>query len=92
MIPKRSALTIAAALVVALLPGAARAQTAAGGAPTPAAAPEAAKDTLGRDTPRGTLLGFIRAARDGNSVRAQRAIADISNALNGNPLAARMTR
>src|SRR5204862_84676 len=32
-----------------------------------AGAPEAAKDTLGRDTPRGTLLGFIRAARDGNS-------------------------
>jgi glutaminase len=28
----------------------------------------------------------------GNSVRAQRAITDISNALNGNPLAARMTR
>src|SRR3954466_3399553 len=28
----------------------------------------------------------------GNSVRAQRAIADVSNALNGNPLAARMTR
>jgi MscS family membrane protein len=66
VIPKRSALTIAAALVFALLPGAARAQTAPGGAATTAATPEAAKDTLGRDTPRGTLLGFIRAARDGS--------------------------
>ena len=27
---------------------------------------EAEKDPLGRETPRGTLLGFMRAARDGN--------------------------
>jgi MscS family membrane protein len=36
--------------------------------PTPAApppqAPEAPKDPLGRDTPRGTVLGFMNAARD----------------------------
>jgi MscS family membrane protein len=31
----------------------------------PAAAPEPKKDALGRDTPRGTVLGFMRAARDG---------------------------
>jgi MscS family membrane protein len=31
-----------------------------------------AKDALGRDTPRGTVLGFMNAARDGrNDVAAQ---------------------
>jgi MscS family membrane protein len=60
-----SAFRLAAAIVVALLPGVAWAQTAPGGAAT-TAAPESPKDTLGRDTPRGALLGFMRAARDGN--------------------------
>ena len=32
----------------------------------PAAQPEPAKDTLGRETPRGTVLGFMSAARKGN--------------------------
>jgi len=42
---------------------------ARGAAPPPAAAPapvETSKDALGRDTPRGTLFGFMRAAREGN--------------------------
>src|ERR1700740_1701059 len=32
--------------------------------------PEAPKDSLGRDTPRGTVLGFLAAARKGTSVAA----------------------
>jgi len=32
-----------------------------------AAQPEAPKDTLGRNTPRGTVLGFLSAARKGNA-------------------------
>jgi MscS family membrane protein len=55
---RRSALVLALAIVstgVALV------------AQAPAPASEAAsKDPFGRDTPRGTLLGFMRAARDGN--------------------------
>lgn len=43
------------------------AQKPAAGAPAPAPAqtqPEAPKDPLGRDTPRGTILGFMNAARE----------------------------
>jgi MscS family membrane protein len=43
------------------------------GAPTPKRPPEAAPaslDPLGRDTPRGTVLGFIKAANAGNIKRA----------------------
>src|SRR5262245_14844162 len=39
-------------------------------APAPAAAPAAPKDSLGRDTPRGTLLGFMDEARKGNDAAA----------------------
>ena len=67
-------LALAGALAVALLsPSALRAQSDAGapGAKTPAAAPaEVSKDALGRDTPRGALLGFMRTARDGNDEAA----------------------
>jgi hypothetical protein len=59
-------------LAGALLPASpARAQGGARGpapAPAPATPPSQAPpptDTLGRDTPRGTVLGFMRAARDG---------------------------
>jgi len=55
---------LVAAFVLALLPVAAIAQPQAA---TTAAAAEPPKDTIGRDSPRGTLLGFIRAARDGNN-------------------------
>src|SRR5262249_16600808 len=55
-----------AAFVLAFLPIAAVAQPPAAATP-PAAAAEPPKDTIGRDSPRGTLLGFIRAARDGNN-------------------------
>lgn len=42
-------------------------------APAPAATqPEAAKDALGRTTPRGTVLGFLTAARKGNDDVAAR--------------------
>jgi MscS family membrane protein len=55
------------AIVVLALP----LHSVAGHAQEKAAAPGAAKpappsDTLGRDTPRGTLVGFMRAARAGN--------------------------
>jgi MscS family membrane protein len=66
VIPKYSARRLVAALVVALLPAAALAQPPAA-TPPPAAAAEPPKDTIGRDSPRGTLLGFIRAGRDGNN-------------------------
>jgi MscS family membrane protein len=50
----------------------ANAQTLPGSAPSPApaqAAPE--KDPLGRSTPRGTVLGFLAAARKGDNERAR---------------------
>lgn len=50
------------ALGVLLLCPPARAQQAAPPTPTPPAVP---KDALGRDTPRGTVLGFMDAARNG---------------------------
>jgi len=42
-------------------------QAAAPKAATAPAPPEAPKDTLGRDTPRGAVLGFLNAARKGNA-------------------------
>lgn len=57
------------ALVVSCAPPAGA--QAGGSAPVQAAAPaEAPKDALGRDTPRGTLLGFMRAGRDQNDEAA----------------------
>jgi MscS family membrane protein len=53
--------------------------SAQGGAPPPAttgsAQPETPKDPLGRETPRGTLLGFWREARDGNNEAAAQYLA-----------------
>jgi MscS family membrane protein len=45
-----------------------RAQVAPAATPSPLAAP--AKDALGRDTPRGTVLGFMNAAREGRDTAA----------------------
>jgi MscS family membrane protein len=44
----------------------ARTQVAEPPSTPPAAQPEAPKDSLGRTTPRGTVLGFLNAARSGN--------------------------
>src|SRR5581483_9398084 len=66
VIPKYPARRLVGALVIALLPAVALAQPPAS-TPATTAPPEAPKDTLGRDTPRGTLLGLIRAARDGDN-------------------------
>jgi MscS family membrane protein len=49
------------------LPPAAWSQVVAPKAPAPETPIELPKDTLGRNTPRGTVLGFLSAARKGNS-------------------------
>jgi MscS family membrane protein len=57
-------------LAAVLAASSARAQPVPGVAPPPAAASTAApapKDPLGRSTPRGTVLGFINAARKGEN-------------------------
>ena len=62
---------LAAATLVAWLPAHQVLAQVVPGATTPAPAQsEAPKDSLGRDTPRGTLLGFMRAAREGNDAAA----------------------
>jgi MscS family membrane protein len=67
----RRVCVLATLFVIMWLPaGSARAQAGAGRAaapPAPAAQPEPARDSLGRDTPRKTVLGFINAARRGNN-------------------------
>jgi MscS family membrane protein len=66
-------LAFASALTIAVLatPTAHAQFGAAAAQPAPAAkATEIPKDALGRDTPRGTLLGFLRAARDANGAAA----------------------
>ena len=75
-----SRLGTAGALMVALLAGArsssAQSDTSTPARQAPATAPggappaPAAKDAIGRDTPRGTLMGFIRAAREGHDEAA----------------------
>ena len=57
---------LAVSLLLLLCP-AAWAQVAAPQPPTPEAQPEPPKDPLGRTTPRGAVLGFLSAARKGNS-------------------------
>ena len=59
------------ALLLAVTVASAAAQTAPAPATQGATASEAPKDALGRDTPRGTLLGFLNAARKGNYDLAQ---------------------
>jgi len=66
----RRVCVLAGALLIAWLPGRlawAQAGAGRGGAPAASAAPEPARDTLGRETPRKTVLGFISAARRGNT-------------------------
>ena len=70
----RCALILVAALLgpplvassVAVAQPAARSAAQAAAQPAAAAASETPKDALGRETPRGTLLGFMTAARRGN--------------------------
>jgi len=59
---------VVAVVVVCAVPAAAAQGTAPTTAPAPVVAqpPEPPKDPLGRDSPRGTLLGFMTAARRGN--------------------------
>ena len=56
-----------ALFVLLLLPPSAWAQVAGPKAPAAEAPPEIPKDTLGRNTPRGAVLGFLNAARKGNA-------------------------
>ena len=69
----RLAISAACVVVLVLSQPAPAAQPPAGTAATPATAqPEIPKDPLGRSTPRGVLLGFLNAARDGrNELAAQ---------------------
>ncbi len=58
--------TLACVMLGALLPGpTARAQRGAGTPATPSAQAAPARDPLGRETPRGTVLAFMNAARNG---------------------------
>jgi MscS family membrane protein len=61
---------VAALWLVLLFSAQVWAQAGNVGAAPPAAQPEAPKDTLGRNTPRGTVLGFLSAARKGNTEMA----------------------
>ena len=73
MLWNRLAIGAACVVVLVLSQPAPAAQPPAGTAATPATAqPEIPKDPLGRSTPRGALLGFLNAARDGkNELAAQ---------------------
>ena len=62
----------ALALVWALADATAKTPSGAPAAAAPQAQAEAPKDPLGRDTPRGTVLGFLAAARDGEDEIARR--------------------
>ena len=55
-------------VMLASWPAVARAQAAASA--TPAAAPAEAGDNLGRESPRGTVIGFLNAARSGDDYLA----------------------
>jgi MscS family membrane protein len=62
------ALTLASPFAYAQRPGGTPAAAAqAPSAPPSPAAPAAPADSLGRDTPRGTVLGFMNAAREGRN-------------------------
>lgn len=74
----RGSFTISAVVLAFLLALSPAAGIAAAQAPltpqaasaAPAAAPPAAEDPLGRDTPRGSVLGFVTAAQSGNVTAA----------------------
>jgi MscS family membrane protein len=61
---------VSGALFVLLSCALSQAASAQFGAAAPAARPEPARDALGRDTPRGAVLGFINAGRSGNNEAA----------------------
>src|SRR4051812_46119874 len=61
-----------AACVIALAPAVARAQALRDTPPAAAPAPQPpSTDSLGRDTPRGTVIGFLSAARKGENELAR---------------------
>ena len=85
-------LTCAGLFVVAVAAGVAQPRQPAAPAPPPAVAPrpETPPDALGRDTPRGALIGFLAAARKGDNELARyyldtrlagRAAADLAHQL-----------
>ncbi len=57
---------VGAGLLVLACAGHSAAQPGSSGAAVTNAQPPAPRDPLGRETPRGTLVGFMRAAREGN--------------------------
>jgi len=57
---------VAAVCLLFLFPPMVWAQAASSTSVVPPAQPEAPKDTLGRNTPRGTVLGFLSSVRKGN--------------------------
>ena len=57
--------------LLALLPGTPEPARAAGPSVQPAETQAAAQDPLGRGTPRGTVLGFMRAAQADDYARAE---------------------
>jgi len=65
--PANTQRILLAACLWLLLPAIARSQAPSPQSAPPPAQPEAPKDTLGRGTPRGTVLGFLTAARKGNA-------------------------
>ena len=66
-------LTCVGLFAVAVAAGVAQPRQPAAPAPPPAVAPrpETPPDALGRDTPRGALLGFLSAARKGDNELAR---------------------
>jgi MscS family membrane protein len=69
---------------------AARGQNVPGAASTPAPAPaqpQSPEDALGRSTPRGTVLGFLSAARRGDNALARQYLGTRSNGAAGEELA-----
>src|SRR5271169_2030810 len=69
-VARRNALTRSLCLLSALVWTPLCAQFQPSPSPAPAAQPETPKDALGRNTPRGTVLGFLAAARKGNMAAA----------------------
>jgi MscS family membrane protein len=64
--------TVALVVALAMSAGLALAQARRGGAASPpATVVEPAPDPFGRDTPRGTVVGFLTAARRGDTARAR---------------------
>ncbi len=60
---RHAGLLLASIAILCLIASDAQAQRSSGASPSPAQ-PQAPKDPLGRDTPRGTVLGFLEAGRN----------------------------